>query len=72
MNIRRMVIGDYKEVSALWLSCKGMGLNDLDDSRDGIGRFFGSGGSCVPQFAPGGYGEDRHMTRMDVPPGVRI
>jgi ribosomal protein S18 acetylase RimI-like enzyme len=34
-----MLIGDYDEVYALWLSCAGMGLNNLDDSRDGIDRF---------------------------------
>lgn len=39
MNIRIMTIEDYEEVYALWLSCKGMGLNNLDDSRDGIERF---------------------------------
>lgn len=39
MNIRKMQIGDYDEVYALWLSCAGMGLNDLDDSREGIRRF---------------------------------
>lgn len=39
MNIRTMTIADYDAVYALWLSCKGMGLNDLDDSRAGIDRF---------------------------------
>ncbi|MBD5129509.1 MAG: GNAT family N-acetyltransferase [Ruminococcaceae bacterium] len=39
MNIRTMTIADYDKVYALWLSCKGMGLNDLDDSRGGIERF---------------------------------
>lgn len=39
MNIRTMTIADYDKVYALWLSCKGMGLNDLDDSREGIKRF---------------------------------
>ncbi len=39
MRIRNMLIGDYGQVYALWLSCPGMGLNDLDDSREGIGRF---------------------------------
>ena len=34
-----MVIDDYDEVYALWMSCAGMGLNDLDDSREGIDRF---------------------------------
>lgn len=39
MNIRTMNINDYDEVYKLWLSCKGMGLNDLDDSKEGIERF---------------------------------
>ena len=39
MDIRKMVIEDYDSVYALWLSCTGMGLNDLDDSRAGIGKF---------------------------------
>lgn len=36
--IRNMVIDDYSEVYNLWLSCKGMGLNNLDDSKKGIDR----------------------------------
>ena len=39
MNIRIMNIDDYDAVYALWLFCKGMGLNNLDDSREGIERF---------------------------------
>lgn len=39
MNIRIMTIEDYEVVYTLWLSCKGMGLNNLDDSKEGIGRF---------------------------------
>lgn len=39
MNIRIMSIGDYEAVYALWLSCKGMGLNNIDDSKKGIERF---------------------------------
>ena len=39
MKIRKMLISDYEQVLKLWLSCKGMGLNDLDDSREGIERF---------------------------------
>ena len=39
MHIRIMTIADYDRVYALWLSCKGMGLNNLDDSREGIKRF---------------------------------
>ena len=37
--IRKMTIDDYDDVYALWLSCKGMGLNNLDDSREGIGKY---------------------------------
>ena len=35
MTIRTMTMG------ALWLSCAGMGLNDLDDSPEGIARYLG-------------------------------
>ncbi len=38
-EIRKMTIADYENVYALWISCAGMGLNDTDDSRDGIERF---------------------------------
>lgn len=36
---RTMDISDYEQVYELWLSCAGMGLNNLDDSKDGIKRF---------------------------------
>lgn len=39
MTIRKMNIGDYKNTYDLWLYCKGMGLNDVDDSEGGIARF---------------------------------
>ena len=39
MEIRKMHISDYKSVYNLWLSCKGMGLNDVDDSEKGISKF---------------------------------
>ena len=39
MIIRNMTVSDYDRVYALWLSCKGMGLNDVDDSREGIARY---------------------------------
>ncbi len=39
MNIRLMKNSDYNRVYSLWLSCKGMGLNDIDDSEQGIRRF---------------------------------
>lgn len=39
MNIRTMTISDYDSVYALWLSCREMGLNNLDDSQEGIARY---------------------------------
>ena len=39
MTIRLFVLEDYDAVYALWMSCKNMGFNDLDDSREGIHRF---------------------------------
>lgn len=39
MLIRKMILCDYENVYKLWLSCQGMGLNNIDDSKDGIDRF---------------------------------
>ena len=39
MNIRKMTMSDYEEIYKLWMSCVGMGLNNLDDSKDGIEKF---------------------------------
>ena len=39
IKYRKMDISDYEQVYKLWLSCAGMGLNDLDDSKEGIERF---------------------------------
>lgn len=39
MGIRTMQMQDYDAVYALWMSCTGMGLNNLDDSPEGIERF---------------------------------
>ncbi len=39
MNIRIMTIDDYHDVYALWLHTPGMGLNDVDDSYEGIRRY---------------------------------
>lgn len=36
---RLMNIADYESVYDLWLRTPGMGLNDLDDSREGIGKY---------------------------------
>ena len=39
MTIRLMTMEDYEGVYELWMSCVGMGLNNLDDSKDGIEKF---------------------------------
>ncbi len=39
MLIRRMTIEDYDQVYTVWLSCQGMGLNNVDDSREGIAKY---------------------------------
>ena len=39
MQIRVMLPSDYENVYALWMSCKNMGFNNLDDSREGVERF---------------------------------
>lgn len=39
MKIVKMTNEYYSDVYELWLSCKGMGLNNLDDSEQGINRF---------------------------------
>lgn len=39
MEIRNMQLDDYDSVYDLGLNCPGMGLNNLDDSRDGIAKY---------------------------------
>ena len=39
MQIRLMDISDYDDVYRLWVATPGMGLNDVNDSRDGIARY---------------------------------
>lgn len=39
MHIRTMTLADYDAVYDLWLHTPGMGLNDTDDSREGIAAY---------------------------------
>ena len=39
VTIRVMTIDDYDHIYDLWIHTPGMGLNNLDDSRDGIARY---------------------------------
>ena len=34
-----MKVTDYEKIYDLWMSCKNMGFNDIDDSKEGISRF---------------------------------
>ena len=56
MILRIMTEADYPQVYSLWLRCAGMGLNDVDDSPEGVARFLSRNpstcfvakdGSCV-------------------------
>ncbi|MBN1777130.1 MAG: GNAT family N-acetyltransferase [Clostridiales bacterium] len=39
MTIRLMDIEDYEQVYDLWISTPGMGLNSIDDTREGIAKY---------------------------------
>ena len=39
MKIRKMIIDDYDGIYQLWLNTPGMGLNTLDDSKEGIDKY---------------------------------
>ena len=39
MLIRKMRIGDYQKIYDLWTGTPGMGLNDIDDSEEGIEKY---------------------------------
>lgn len=39
MQIRKMTIDDYDSLYELWIHTPGMGLNGVDDSREGISRY---------------------------------
>ena len=38
-TIRAMEINDYEEMINLWKNTEGVGINDYDDSRNGINKF---------------------------------
>ena len=54
VEIRCMRPEDYDAVYALWLKCAGMGLNSVDDSREGICRYLTRNpGTCFVAEAEG-------------------
>lgn len=81
MNIRIMTKSDYNAVYALWLSCKGMGLNDLDDSEEGVARFLARnpstcfvaehGGGTVGAIMAGNDGRRGYIYHTAVAPEFR-
>ena len=38
--IRQMTIEDYEGVYALWMKIHGFGIRSIDDSKEGVERFF--------------------------------
>ena len=48
MEIRPLSPADYDDLYALWTSCAGMGLNNIDDSPEGVARFLERNpGTCL-------------------------
>ena len=39
ITYRMMTIDDYDKVYNLWMSCRNMGFNNLDDSKEGIDKY---------------------------------
>jgi hypothetical protein len=39
MELSTMTIADYDEVFGLWKDTPGMGLNSLDDTKEGIEKY---------------------------------
>lgn len=39
MQICKMTLDDYDKVYELWINTPGMGLNDIDDSKEGIDKY---------------------------------
>lgn len=39
IKIDKMKHKDYDAIISLWSNCKGVGINDIDDTKEGIGRF---------------------------------
>ena len=47
MQMRKMTIADYDSVYSLWMNTKGMGLNNIDDSIEGIEKYLSRNpGTC--------------------------
>lgn len=81
MEIRNLCIEDYEELYSLWMSCAGMGLNNLDDSREGIAKFLARNpetcfaaaedGRLVGAILAGNDGRRGYIYHTAVHPGCR-
>lgn len=81
MEIRKMRLEDYDAVYALWRSCPGMGLNNLDDSREGIARYLArnpetcfvavEGGSVIGAILTGHDGRRGYISHTAVSPACQ-
>ena len=81
MDIRVMRPSDYDYVYALWMTCNGMGLNDVDDSRESIEAFLERNpttclvaeeeGKIVGVIVVGFDGRRAHVYHAAVHPNVR-
>lgn len=60
MSIVPMSIDDYEQVHAIWMSCSGMGLNDVDDAPDGLNRFLKRNPDTCFVAVDDGESEDAH------------
>jgi len=45
MTIKIMTISDYENIYSLWMNTPNMGLNNLDDSKEGNVRFMRGDGA---------------------------
>ena len=82
MKIRTMEIADYDNVYLFWLSIPGMGLNNLDDSRESIGQYLlrnpttsfvaqNDLGEIVGEILSGHDGRRGHISHTAVQPAQR-
>ena len=81
MKIRPMTQFDYAQAYVIWLSCSGMGLNDIDDSQEGINRFLArnpetcfvaeENGSVVGVILAGNDGRRGYIYHTAVAPAFR-
>lgn len=81
MKIRKIRPADYSSLLKLWLSCRGMGLNKRDDSREEVERFLErnpgtcfaaeEGGRIVGAVMAGNDGRRGYIYHTAVLPGCR-